>query len=154
VRCVFTLVWYAWTATAPGPAQTPGVFRTLDLSMDDAPFGRLPEVGETLFFEDGGAARIEAIGWKLDGAAYLYLGQRFEKDGEAIATWQARGFVDRYPVPAPAPQQAQAPASAPPPTATPSPSPAAAPAPPPTPPAAAPAPVAPPPPPPPPPAAG
>jgi hypothetical protein len=130
VRCVFTLVWYPWTSTAPGAAQTPGGFRTLDLSLDDAPFGRLPEVGETLFFEDGGAARIEAIGWKLDGAAYLYLGQRFEKDGEAIATWHARGFVDRYPVPAPPPQPAPAPTAAPPTPPAPAPAPAAPPAPP------------------------
>ena len=144
MRCVFTLVWYPWTSTAPGPAQTPGAFRTLDLTLREAPFARLPEVGETLFFDDGGAARIEAIGWKLDGDAYLYLGQRFEKDGEAIATWQARGFVDRYPVPAP--QQTPAAAVAPPPPAAP-----AAPAPLPTPPAAAPAPPVPPPPPPPPP---
>ena len=149
MRCVFTLVWYPWTSTAPGAAQTPGVFRTLDLSLDDAPFGRLPEVGETLFFEDGGAARIEAIGWKLDGAAYLYLGQRFEKDGEAIATWHARGFVDRYPVTAPAPQQAPAPAATPP-----APPAAAAPAAPPAPPAPPGGQAPPPPPPPPPPAAG
>jgi hypothetical protein len=130
VRCVFTLVWYPWTATAAGPAQTPGAFRTLDLTLEDAPFARLPEVGETMFFDDGGAARIEAIGWKLDGAAYLYLGQRFEKDGEAIATWQARGFVDRFPVPPPQPSQpvaapvppakpGQAPPATPPPPAPP-----------------------------------
>ena len=108
MRCVLTLVWYPWTATVAGPAQTQGVFRTLDRETDEK-FARLPEKGEMFFFDDGGSAKVEAVGWKLDGTAYLYLGQKYEKDGEQLATWQARGFVDRIAVPEPAPAGQTAP---------------------------------------------
>jgi hypothetical protein len=92
---VMTLVWYPWTEGEGGPAGTRGAFRTLDLRLEDAGWPRLPNVGETIFFDDGGAAAIEAVGWKLDGTAYLYLGKRYEKKGDALQSWLTRGFADR-----------------------------------------------------------
>ena len=94
---VMTLVWYPWTEGQGGPAGTQGAFRTLDLEIRDAGWPRLPNVGETIFFDDGGAAAIEAVGWKLDGTAYLYLGKRFEKKGEVLQAWLGRGFQEREP---------------------------------------------------------
>ena len=90
-----TLVWYPWTEGQGGPAGTQGAFRTLDLDVRDADWPRLPNVGETIFFDDGGAASIEAVGWKLDGTAYLYLGKRYETKGEALPIWVGRGFAER-----------------------------------------------------------
>lgn len=90
-----TLVWYPWTEGQGGPAGTRGEYRTLDLELRGAAWPRLPNVGETIFFDDGGSANIEAVGWKLDGTAYLYLGNRYEKKGEALPTWLGRGFSER-----------------------------------------------------------
>ena len=90
-----TLVWYPWTEGQGGPAGTQGEFRTLDLELHDADWPRLPNVGETIFFDDGGAASIEAVGWKLNGTPYLYLGKRFEKRGEMLQLWLERGFAER-----------------------------------------------------------
>lgn len=92
---VMTLVWYPWTEGQGGPAGTQGAFRTLDLRIDDAEWPRLPNVGETIFFDDGGSAAIEAVGWKLDGTAYLYLGKRYEKRGDLLDVWVGRGFTER-----------------------------------------------------------
>jgi hypothetical protein len=92
---VMTLVWYPWTEGQGGPAGTQGAFKTLDLELHDADWPRLPSVGETIFFDDGGSAPIEAVGWKLNGTAYLYLGKRFEKRGEALELWLERGFGER-----------------------------------------------------------
>jgi hypothetical protein len=99
---VMTLVWYPWTEGQGGSAGAQGAFRTLDLRIRDANWPRLPGVGETIFFDDGGAASIEAVGWKLDGTAYLYLGKRYEKKGEALQAWLGRGFEERAPEPEPA----------------------------------------------------
>ncbi len=90
-----TLVWYPWTEGQGGPAGTEGAFKTLDLELQDAEWRRLPDVGETIFFDDGGSAAIEAVGWKLNGTAYLYLGKRYEKRGDALQVWLARGFTER-----------------------------------------------------------
>ena len=114
VDMVMTLVWYPWTEGEGGPAGTQGAFRTLDLRLEDADWPRLPNVGETIFFDDGGSASIEAVGWKLDGTAYLYLGKRYEKKGEQLLTWQGRGFSDRAGTQPPA---AQAPTAVQPPVA-------------------------------------
>jgi hypothetical protein len=92
---VMTLVWYPWTEGQGGPAGTRGEYRTLDLELRGASWPRLPNVGETIFFDDGGSASIEAVGWKLDGTAYLYLGNRYEKKGEQLPTWLGRGFRER-----------------------------------------------------------
>ena len=92
---VMTLVWYPWTEGQGGPAGTQGAFRTLDLEIRDAEWPRLPNVGETIFFDDGGSANLEAVGWKLDGTAYLYLGKRYEKKGDALQVWMGRGFTER-----------------------------------------------------------
>ena len=92
---VMTLVWYPWTEGQGGPAGTKGEYRTLDLELRGASWPRLPNVGETIFFDDGGSASIEAVGWKLDGTAYLYLGNRYEKKGEQLPAWLARGFRER-----------------------------------------------------------
>lgn len=95
MKVVLTLVWYPWTEGAGGPAGTQGAWRNLYLELPEAPFVRLPGMGETFFFEDGGSAVIEAVGWKLDGTAYLYLGKRLERKGEGIDLWLQRGFRDR-----------------------------------------------------------
>jgi len=92
---VMTLVWYPWTEGEGGPAGTQGAFRTLDLRLEDADWPRLPNVGETIFFDDTGSAAIEAVGWKIDGTAYLYLGKRYEKKGDQLQSWLGRGFSDR-----------------------------------------------------------
>jgi len=92
-----TLVWYPWTEGDRGPAGTAGAFRTLDLHLNEVEWPRLPGVGETIFFADGGSADVERVGWKLDGTAYLYLGNRYEKRGELLQTWLARGFSEREP---------------------------------------------------------
>jgi hypothetical protein len=110
MNMVMTLVWYPWTEGQGGPAGTQGAFRTLDLELRDADWPRLPNVGETIFFEDGGAAAIEAVGWKLDGTAYLYLGKRYERKGELLPAWLGRGFHERA-AGAPATDSAQAPAA-------------------------------------------
>ena len=102
---VLTLVWYPWTEGTTGPAGTQGAFKTLDLRVEAAPWPRLPAVGETVFFDDGGAANVEAVGWKLDGIPYLYLGRHYEKKGETLQLWAARGFVER---PSPPPPEAEA----------------------------------------------
>ena len=96
---VLTLVWYPWTEGQGGAVGTQGAFRTLDRAIRDTEWPRLPAVGETIFFDDGGAASIEAVGWKLDGTAYLYLGKRYEKTGEPLQMWLGRGFQERAPVP-------------------------------------------------------
>ena len=98
---VMTLVWYPWTEGQGGPAGTQGAFKTLDLELRDAGWPRLPNVGETIFFDDGGAAPIEAVWWKLDGTAYLYLGKRYEKRGDMLPTWLGRGFAERAAGPSP-----------------------------------------------------
>jgi hypothetical protein len=92
---VMTLVWYPWTEGQGGPVGTEGAFRTLDLEIRGASWPRLPGVGETIFFDDGGSAAIEAVGWKLDGTSYLYLGKRYEKRGDMLPAWLARGFKER-----------------------------------------------------------
>ena len=104
MRAVLTLVWYPWTEGQTGPAGTQGAFRTLDLALDEAPWPRLPGLGETIFFDDGGSAPVEAVGWKLDGTAYLYLGKRYEKRGEALAIWTTRGFTERPQAPGATPE--------------------------------------------------
>jgi hypothetical protein len=101
MNMVMTLVWYPWTEGQGGPAGTRGEHRTLDLHLEDVEWPRLPGLGETVFFADGGSANIEQVGWKLDGTAYLYLGNRYEKRGELLAAWLARGFKER-----PAPDEA------------------------------------------------
>ena len=95
MNLVMTVVWYPWTESVRGPAGTQGVHRTLFLEMEDARFERLPAVGELIFFDDGGSAPVETIGWRIDGTPYLYLGQRFEKNGEALTVWTERGFRER-----------------------------------------------------------
>jgi hypothetical protein len=95
VKVVLTIVWYPWTEGAGGPAGTSGDWKNLYLELPDAKFVRLPGVGETIFFEDGGSAVIEAVGWKLDGSAYLYLGKRLERKGEPLELWLGRGFRER-----------------------------------------------------------
>lgn len=102
MKFVLTITWYPWTATASGPARIPDAFRPMDCEVDSPDFARLPAVGETFFFEDGSSCKVEAVGWKLDGTAYLYLGQRYEKDGEGYDLWRSRGFLDRLPEPPPA----------------------------------------------------
>jgi len=92
---VMTLVWYPWTEGQAGPAGTRGEYRTLDLELRGGDWPRLPSVGETIFFDDGGSANVEAVGWKLDGTAYLYLGNRYEKKGEVLQVWLGRGFRER-----------------------------------------------------------
>ena len=114
MKLVMTVVWYPWTESVRGAAATEGAHRTLFLEMDDARFERLPAVGELIFFEDGGSAAVETVGWKIDGTPYLYLGQRFEKNGEALAVWTGRGFKERTPAPTEkieAPQPAATPAA-------------------------------------------
>lgn len=125
MRFILTLVWYP----EPGPTGTEGQFRTMDLEIDDPAFPRLPGVGEAFFFDDGGSATIEAVGWKLDGTPYLYLGKRLQRKGEGYDQWSSRGFMDRHPLPAPTPPAAAPPLAAPSPAAVPAP-PAPAPAPP------------------------
>jgi hypothetical protein len=93
---VMTLVWHPWTESQGGVvAGTQEAIRTLDLELRDAGWPRLPGVGETIFFDDGGAATVEAVGWKLDGTAYLYLGKKLEKKGETLQSWLGRGFHER-----------------------------------------------------------
>lgn len=95
MKFVLTIVWYPWTASVRGAARTSDEFVTLDREVDLDRFHRLPATGETIFFDDGGSAKIEASGWKLDGRAYLFLGKRYEKDGEAQEVWTKRGFAKR-----------------------------------------------------------
>jgi len=94
MKLVLTLVWYPWTEGAAGPAGTRGVFKNLFLEVD-APFARVPGLGETVFFDDGGTANIEAVGWKLDGTPYVFLGKHLEKNAEPIELWTSRGFQER-----------------------------------------------------------
>ena len=105
---VLTVVWYPWTEGAAGPAGTAGAWRNLYLEIPDAPFTRLPAVGETVFFEDGASIPIEAVGWKLDGTAYLFLGKRLERKGESLDQWLTRGFRERV---QPQPATLEAPAA-------------------------------------------
>jgi len=99
VEFVMTLVWYPWTEGAGGLAGTQGAFKTLDLGVKGVAWPRLPNAGETIFFDDGGAAAIEAVGWKLDGTPYLYLGKRYEKKGDQLQAWLSRGFKERAAAP-------------------------------------------------------
>ena len=94
-----TLVWYPWTEGAGGLAGTQGAFKTLDLGVKGVAWPRLPNAGETIFFDDGGAAAIEAVGWKLDGTPYLYLGKRYKKKGDQLQAWLSRGFKERAAAP-------------------------------------------------------
>ena len=102
VRFVVTLVWYPWTESVRGAAHTEGAFRRLRKEVEGN-FARLPAVGETIFFEDGGQAVVEAVGWQLDGDAYLYLGKRMEQNNEPLELWTKRGFEVQDPPPAPPP---------------------------------------------------
>jgi hypothetical protein len=98
MRFVLSLVWYPWTESVKGAAHTEGQFKRLRREVD-ANFARLPAVGETFFFEDGGQATIEATGWQLDGDAYLFLGKHLENNNEPLELWTKRGFEVQDPPP-------------------------------------------------------
>ena len=95
MKLVLSITWYPWNATVSGPART-DEYRNLYLDLD-VDFERLPAVGESFYFEDGGVAQVESVTWKLDGTPYLFLGRRQERKGEPLDLWTKRGFEERGP---------------------------------------------------------
>lgn len=93
MRFTLSMTWFPWQATVSGPARQE-VHHNLYRDVDGR-FERLPAVGETIHFEDGGFAQVESVAWKLDGTPFLFLGRRYEKKGETLDAWTGRGFEER-----------------------------------------------------------
>jgi hypothetical protein len=96
MKFTLSVTWIPWQASVSGPARQEGqhnLFRDVD-----GKFERLPAVGETIYFDDGGYAKVESVTWKLDGTPFLFLGNRQERQGEGRELWASRGFEERAPV--------------------------------------------------------